>query len=132
MKGVAATASELALSPTALRAVTEQEYSRPLVRPVTTMGEPEPVLEGLSRMPPRQLALYCEIGEPPSESGGVKTTVSARSPGVICVIVGDPGAVGAGAEPPPPPQAERSKKATATTQRGLFMPQIIIGIWLTF
>ena len=85
------------------------------------MGDAAAVLEGLSRMPPRQLALYCEIAEPPSESGGVKATVSARSPGVICVIVGDPGAVGAGAEPPPPPQAESKRPAKPISHTGLLI-----------
>jgi len=124
--GVPTTAAETALSPTAFRAVTEQEYSRPLVRPGTVMGDATALFEGLSNNPPRQVAVNCVIGEPPSVEGGVKLTTRARSADVTCVTVGEPGAVGAGASPPPPPQELSNRIEKARIERSQIMAQRII------
>ncbi len=124
--GVPTTAAEAALSPTALRAVTEQEYSRPFVSPTTVMGDADALFEGLSSNPPRQVAVNWVMGEPPSVKGGVKLTTRARSADVTCVTVGEPGAVGAGAPPPPPPQELSHRTERARIERSQTMAQRII------
>jgi len=57
--------------------------------------------------------------------------VPARQVAEYCVI-GAPGAVGGALPPPPPPQAESSKAEATAIQSGLFMPQRIMWISLTF
>ena len=85
--GVAEAAAEEVLVPTALVAVTVQEYAVSLLSPVTAMGEPEP--EALT---PPQVTVYSVTGEPPLPAGENHTS-SCPFPDIRDVIIGGSGAL---------------------------------------
>lgn len=62
----------------------------PLVRPVTVMGLTEPVAV---KPPGLDVTVYCSMGAPPSETGGVNETIACPSPADAVTLVGAPGAV---------------------------------------
>ena len=83
-------ASEAALVPTALVAVTVKVYEVPLERPVTTIGDEPPLPVWL---PGLEVAVYEVIVLPPLEPGALKATLASAFPPVAAPMVGAPGTV---------------------------------------
>ena len=71
--------------PTTFVARTVNVYGVPLVRPLTTIGEDEPVL---AIEPGVDIARYCVIAEPPSDDGAEKVTDALVFPGVAVPTTG--------------------------------------------
>ena len=67
--------------PIALVAVTVKVYSTPLVKPVTTIGDSDPVAV---IFPGEDVTVYRVIDEPPLSAGGVKATDACVFPVVCC------------------------------------------------
>ena len=86
-------ALEAAPVPTELVAVTVKVYAVPLVNPVTVIGEDVPV----AVMPPgEEVTVYPAIAAPPVFDGAVKLTVALPLLPLAEMLVGAPGAIGAG------------------------------------
>ena len=68
-------------------------YATPFVKPVTVIGEDVPV----AVIPPGEaVTVYPVIADPPVFIGAVKLTVALPLPPVAEMLVGTPGAIGAG------------------------------------
>ena len=79
--------------PTELVAVTVMVYAVPLVSPVTVIGDDAPVAV---RPPGEEVTVYPVITDPPVFTGAVKLTVALPLLTVAEILVGTPGAIGAG------------------------------------
>ena len=75
--------------PALLVAVTVNVYAVPLVSPVTTIGDPAPVL---NTPPGLAVTRYCVIAAPPLLAGAVNVTLACALPALAVPIVGAPGA----------------------------------------
>ena len=78
---------------TELVAMTVKVYAVPLVRPVTVIGEEEPVAV---RPPGEEVTVYPVIADPPVFVGAVKLTVALPLLPLAEIPVGAPGAIAAG------------------------------------
>jgi hypothetical protein len=76
--------------PAELVATTVKVYAVPLVRPVTVIGDAEPVPVS---DPGLEVTVYPVMVEPPLDIGGVKLTVACAFPAVADTPVGAPGTV---------------------------------------
>jgi hypothetical protein len=79
--------------PTELVATTVKVYAVPLVSPVTVIGEEAP---DAVRPPGEEVTVYPVIADPPVLVGAVKLTVALPLLTVAEMLVGTPGAIGAG------------------------------------
>ena len=71
-------------------AQTVKVYVVPLVRPVTTIGLPDPIT---CNWPGFDVTTYSTIALPPSDTGAVKETLACPLPAVAVPIVGASGIV---------------------------------------
>ncbi len=86
----AADALEALPVPAAFVAVTVKVYAVPLARPVTVIGDAEPVPV---KLPGVEVTVYEVMAEPPFEAGAVNATLACPLPAVAETAVGAPGTV---------------------------------------
>jgi hypothetical protein len=86
-------ALEAVLVPTELVATTVKVYAVPLVSPVTVIGDEAPVAV---RPSGEEVTVYPVITAPPLLAGAVKLTVALPLLTMAEILVGTPGAIGAG------------------------------------